>query len=68
MSSKVIRNVIAKMFLYHDEIFYSISHNSSNIVIPNPPSRGAKNNSFLSFSVIIIPHVIAGISSVRIIY
>ena len=68
MSSKLIRNVIAKMFLYHDEISYSISHNSSNIVIPNPLRRGAKNNSFLSFSEIIIPPVIAGINSVRIIY
>ena len=48
------------------EFSYSISHNSSNIGILYPPSWGAKDNSFLSFSVIIIPAVIAGINSVRI--
>ena len=48
------------------EFWYSISHNSSNIGIPNTPSRGAKDDSFLSFSVIIIPPVINWINSVRI--
>ena len=38
---------------------------SSNIGIPSSPSRGAKDNSFLSFSVIVIPTVIAGINSVK---
>ena len=32
------------------KFWFSISRNSSNIGITNPPSRGAKNNSFLSFS------------------
>ena len=43
-----------------------MSHNSPNIGILNP-NQGAKDSSFLSFSVMKIPPVIAGINLVRII-
>ena len=39
-------------------------HNSSNIGILYPPSLGAKDNSFFSFSVIIIPAALAGKNAV----
>ena len=39
-------------------------HNSSNIGILYPPSLGAKDNSFFSFSVIIIPAALAGTNAV----
>ena len=64
MSLKLISNAIAKSSDIMVEFWYSIS-SSSNIDIPSPPSRGAKDNSFLSCSVIVIPTVIAGINSVK---
>ena len=48
------------------EFWYSNSPFSSNVGIPSAPSWGPKGNSFLSFSVIVIPPVMAGINSVRI--
>ena len=48
------------------EFRYSIPHSSSKTGVPNPLSPGAKDNSFLSFFVIIIQPVIAGIYSGRI--
>ena len=50
------------------KLLYFILPSSSNTGFPSPPSRGAKLNSFPSFSVTVIPPVMAGISLVRITY
>ena len=62
MSSKLISNAVADVML---KFWYSISHNSSNIGILNPPYQSAKDNIFLPLSVIKILPVTAAINSVR---